>query len=263
MANPYQDDGPDPEGGQPFAHDGAYDQSQQSSTPAPAGGAAAAAARKKRAYAGQAYEFGVGGNVAQGGQAPGGQYPAQQQTPQMGGYGYPAQGMPQQPAYGMPQQPAYGDPTMGSPAAQQAPYGQPAYGAAQGGYEAPAQGYPTQAGTPGMAPQGGIQGMTQQFSQMGMGGGQPAAQPQQPVVQLRLNPLQPVDISMQGPPFDVGVLDQPPPPIILPPNVSSEHLSRSDVANLVVIRHSFTARELPAEVCPIDPQRDASNVISS
>lgn len=66
--------------------------------------------------------------------------------------------------------------------------------------------------------------MTQQFSQMGMGG-QPAPQqpqpPQQPGVQLRLNPLQPVDISMQGQPlFDVRELDQPPPPIILPPNVS-------------------------------------------
>lgn len=65
-----------------------------------------------------------------------------------------------------------------------------------------------------------MQGMTQQFSQMGMGG-QPAPQPQQPATQLKLNPLQPVDISMQGQPFHVSDLDQPPPPIILPPNVSS------------------------------------------
>lgn len=68
--------------------------------------------------------------------------------------------------------------------------------------------------------QQGMQGVTQQFSQMGMGGTpqpQPAQQPQMPV---RLNPLQPVDISMQGQPFHVSDLDQPPPPIILPPNSS-------------------------------------------
>lgn len=61
--------------------------------------------------------------------------------------------------------------------------------------------------------------MTQQFGNMGMGG-QPAPQPQQQQgVQMRLNPLQPVDISPQGQPFHVSDLDQPPPPIILPPNV--------------------------------------------
>lgn len=66
--------------------------------------------------------------------------------------------------------------------------------------------------------------MTQQFSQMGVGGQQPPAQPQQPAVQLRLNPLQPVDISTQGPPFQIADdLNQPPPPIILPPNVSFDH----------------------------------------
>ncbi|KAK4498033.1 hypothetical protein PRZ48_010689 [Zasmidium cellare] len=217
MANPYQDGGPDPEGAQPYARDGGYDQSQQSSTPAPGG---AAAAKKKRAYAGQAYEFGAGGNAPAGGQPPGGQYPGQQQ-PQMGGYGYPAQGAPQQPVYGMPQQPAYGDPGVGSPAPQQPAYGQPQYGAPQGGYEPPAPSYPAQGGAPGMAPQGGVQGMTQQFSQMGVGGQQPPAQPQQPAVQLRLNPLQPVDISTQGPPFQIADdLNQPPPPIILPPNSS-------------------------------------------
>jgi protein transport protein SEC24 len=67
----------------------------------------------------------------------------------------------------------------------------------------------------------GVQGVTQQFAQMGMGG-QPA-QPAQPPggAQLRLNPLQPVDISLQGQPFHVADLDQPPPPIILPANVST------------------------------------------
>jgi protein transport protein SEC24 len=64
--------------------------------------------------------------------------------------------------------------------------------------------------------------LTQQFGQMNMGGQQPVQpqQPQQQGVQMKLNPLQPVDVSMQGQPFHVSDLDQPPPPIILPPNVS-------------------------------------------
>lgn len=66
--------------------------------------------------------------------------------------------------------------------------------------------------------------MTQQFGQMGFNGQQqqPAPQPQQvaPATQ-RLNPLQPVDISVQGAPFHVSDLDLPPPPLILPPNVGS------------------------------------------
>jgi protein transport protein SEC24 len=69
--------------------------------------------------------------------------------------------------------------------------------------------------------QQGIQGVTQQFSQMGMGGAAPQQQPQASAQgAMRLNPLMPVDISMQGQPFHVTDLDQPPPPIILPPNVS-------------------------------------------
>lgn len=65
--------------------------------------------------------------------------------------------------------------------------------------------------------------MTQQFAQMGMGGQQTAAaQPQAaPAMAARLNPLMPVDISPQGAPFHVTDLDQPPPPCILPPNVSA------------------------------------------
>lgn len=69
--------------------------------------------------------------------------------------------------------------------------------------------------------QQGVQGVTQQFSQMGMGGTPQPQAAQQPQMQMRLNPLQPVDVSMQGQPFHVGDLDQAPPPIILPPNVSS------------------------------------------
>ena len=198
---PYTDGQPDPEGGQ----EGAYDQTEQA-TPAPAAGG-----KKKRAYAGQAYEFGAGANVAQGGQQPAGaQYPGS--PSQVGGYGYPGpqQSQQPQPSYGMPQQPQYGDPAVQNQAAQPA-YGQPQYGAPQGGYEPPQATY-----QPPGQPQG-VQGATQQFQQMSIGGG-PSAQAA--AQQMRLNPLQPVDISMQGQPFHVTDLDQPPPPIILPPNVS-------------------------------------------
>lgn len=193
MANPYQDN----------QQDGAQ---QQAAIPAPAAGG-----KKKRAYAGQAFDFGTGANAGQS-PAPGGQ-PA----PGAGAFGYPAQ-QPQQPAYGMPQQPAYGQPGYVDPAAQQPAYGQSAYGQ-PAGYEPPQTGYPQQPAAPGMVQQG-VQGVTQQFSQMGMGGGQPTQQPQQvPQPAQRLNPLIPTDISMQGQPFHVSDLDLPPPPIILPPNV--------------------------------------------
>ena len=208
MASPqqhFEDGAPDPEGGQ----DGAYDQSQSQAA------SMTAASKKKRAYAGQAYEFGAGANNAQQlNQAP--------QQP-MGGYGYQQPG--QQPAYGMPQQPAYGNANVQSPVSQPG-YGQPQYGA-QGGYEPPAPGYPVQG-------QQGVQGMTQQFSQMGVAGQQPQQAPQQPAAQLRLNPLQPADISMQGQPFHVSELDQPPPPIILPPNVSEACCQINCKASLII-----------------------------
>lgn len=220
MASPapgYTDGEPDPEGGQ-YTQDGGYEQTQQQAAAA----AAAPGAKKKRAYAGQAYEFGTGANAALGGQQAGGGQPPQA----VGGYGYPGapQAQQQQPSYGMPQQAQYADPAMQNQAAHlqnqaaQPAYGQPQYGAAQGGYEPPSQGYPSQ---PQQAQQ---QPPLQQFSQMSIGGQQPA----QPAPgQLRLNPLQPVDISMQGQPFHVTDLDQPPPPIILPPNVSFLPKSRS------------------------------------
>lgn len=200
MANQFQDD-------QQYGQDGeAYDQQSSAGTPAPAAGGA----RKKRAYAGQAYEFGAGGNAALGGQPPAGGAPPMMPAGGAAPYGYPA-GQPQ-PAYGMPQTPVYGDPAAQAPQAA-APYAQPAYGQPAGGYQPAAPGYPQQ----------DMAGMTQQFGQMGMGGQtpQPAVQQQQvPQPAQRLNPLVPVDISMQGQPFHVSDLDQPPPPCILPPNVS-------------------------------------------
>jgi protein transport protein SEC24 len=235
MANPYQD-------GQQYGQQEQDGTQQQAPTPAPAAGG-----KKKRAYAGQAFDFGTGANAGQTAAPPGGQ-PA----PGAGAFGYPVQ-QAQQPAYGMPQQPAYGQPGYVDPAAQQqAPaYGQPAYGQ-PAGYEAPQTGYPQQP-APGVT-QPGIQGVTQQFGQMGMGG-QPSQQPQTaPQAAQRLNPLIPTDISMQGQPFHVSDLDQPPPPIILPPNVRTS-LRRVDETKLTVeteLGHTFTPRELPAQVCSVN-----------
>lgn len=89
--------------------------------------------------------------------------------------------------------------------------------------------------------------MTQQFQQMGVGG-QPQMPPQpqqQAGVQMRLNPLQPVDISVQGQPFHVTDLDQAPPPIILPPNVGTDCARTSCRLTLrPVLSYAITAREL-------------------
>jgi hypothetical protein len=96
--------------------------------------------------------------------------------------------------------------------------------------------------------------VTQQFSQMGMGG-QPSQQPQTvPQAAQRLNPLIPTDISMQGQPFHVSDLDQPPPAIILPSNVriSLRGLDRLELTDEIELGHALTPRELPAQVCPIN-----------
>lgn len=189
----------------------AYD--QQAATPPVPG---AAPAKKKRAYAGQAFDFGAGANA--------GQPPAAGAVPgvQPAAYGYPQQ--PQQavpqPQMGYPQ-PAYGDVTAQAP---QAAYAQPGYGAPTG-YQPPEPAYPAQGATSML--QGGVAGVTQQFAQMGMGQQpqqqQQQQQPAQPAqAAQRLNPLVPVDISVQGQPFHVADLDLPPPPVILPPNVRLE-----------------------------------------
>lgn len=135
--------------------------------------------RRKRAYAGEAFEFGSGANAALGGQETAG-----------GAYGPPP--------------PGYGGATMGYP--------QPVYGD-------PGQVYPQVPGYgPSAAPEVGQ--MTQQFGAMGVA--DPYQYPQQPAqgsrVPVQLNQLYPTDLLAQ--PFNVAELDYPPPPIILPPNVS-------------------------------------------
>lgn len=158
------------------------------------GGAAAAAAahagRKKRAYAGQAYDFGAGANSALGGQQQGGGA--------YGGYTAPAQpqGYPQA-AYGVDQTQAAAP---GYPQPDAAPIA---------GYQAPTAGYP-------VPPAAGVQQMTQQFGQMGVNDpSQMQAQP--PMSRTQLNQLYPTDLLTQ--PFNVAELDFPPPPIVLPSNV--------------------------------------------
>ena len=172
-----------------------YDQAGydgQAGTPgaAPAPPVTGPSGRKKRAYAGQAYEFGAGANAGL----------AQQQQQQPGaGYG----GGFDQRSH------AAGAPPNAYPEAQTAPgagYGQPEV-AGVGGYQPPGQTYPSQ---------GGAAGLTQQFGQMGVNDKQ---QPSAAVPRgTQLNTLYPTDLLNQ--PFNVAELDYPPPPIVLPPNVS-------------------------------------------
>lgn len=167
----------------------------------------------RRHYAGQAYDFGAGANSAVGNQQQGGaSYPA---APGAGYGGYSpqmAQTGFEQPAYGVGQ---------GGPA----PMGAPGYGQPQtetGGYQPPDPGYPAH-GVTSMI--GGVGGMTQQMGQMGMGGQTQPPPPGHSQQRTQLNQLYPTDLLNQ--PFNVSELDLPPPPIILPPNVSWSSLQDS------------------------------------
>lgn len=186
-----------------------YDTSQhevpETVSPVQGGPAApSAGGRRKRNYAGQAYDFGGGANSALGGQQQGGgAYP----PPPGAGYGQPA------PHPGQPG-PAYGS-TPASPGMG----GTPGYGQqppAIGGYQPPDPGYPTH-GAPPVHP--GVGGITQGMGNMNVGG-QAQHQPPQMNMQARspMNQLYPTDLLNQ--PLNVSELDLPPPPIILPPNVS-------------------------------------------
>jgi protein transport protein SEC24 len=166
--------------------------------PGPAPGPPAAGGRKKRAYAGQAYEFGAGGNAALGGQQQGGGTPYGGYSAQQDAAGYAQGGYTQNPAaVQQGQTPMYGHQEVGG----------------MGGYQPPQPAYPTQ-------PQPGVAGVTQQFGQMNMNQQPAAPQPQaQQAKAAPLNQLYPTDLSNS--PFNVAELDYPPPPAILPPNVSS------------------------------------------
>ena len=169
--------------------------------------AASVGGRKKRNYAGQAYEFGGGVNSALGGHQVGG-------VPNPGPYPLPpgaSDGYPQIQQAGYYQQ-GYG----GEQRPQQSGT-QPAYGSPQpsvGGYQSPDPSYPTQMPTP---IQPGIGGITQGMNNMSVGGQQQHQMHQRP----QLNQLYPTDLLNQ--PFAVSELNLPPPPVILPPNVSCSY----------------------------------------
>ena len=209
--------GQDPYGQMPAqpGYDGVQQPAQPDSGPAPAGGRS-----KRRAYAGQAYDFAAGGN-------------ASLNDPQSAAYtgaqpglaGYPAQEAQQgyqQPGYGVDQgQAAAGFSSPGIPGV--------------GGYQPPTQGYPGPGASP--AP-GGVGGMAQQFGNMGIGADRQA--PAQNQQRAPLNQLYPTDLLNQ--PFNVSELDFPPPPIVLPPNVSDMSDLLSEVrANICIVeRYAFT-----------------------
>ncbi|KAF7508675.1 COPII subunit [Endocarpon pusillum] len=157
--------------------------------PAPGAGAG----RKKRAYAGQAYDFGAGANSALGGQQQGGGAYEGGFTQQAHEAGYP-QGGYQQSAAAPAQTPGIGQPPI----------------AGVGGYQPPVPVYPGQ--------QPGMNSMTQQFSQMDMSQKPVSAAPSSTGRPLALNQLYPIDLL--NTPFNVAELDYPPPPAILPQNTS-------------------------------------------
>ena len=210
-----------------------YEDSQPSPPPqATSQHAADAGRKKKRAYAAGAFDVGAGGNAAAGGQLQGaGQFGAPQ--PVAPGYaGYPQQD-PQAAAYGAPS-PGYG---MQQPGA---PVGGPV------GYQAPEPYYPSAGAPPVAAPgPGAVAGLTSGLSAMQLGAGAQGVQPAPVAARpVALNQLYPTDLINQ--PFNVSELDLPPPPIILPPNVSLLRPSspRLTVQHLINLSYSRVSRPL-------------------
>ncbi|KAI4164137.1 MAG: hypothetical protein LQ342_002101 [Letrouitia transgressa] len=188
---------------------GAGSQPQLSENASPVQGGppmSSAAGRKKRQYAGQAYEFGAGGNAALG-QPQGGGYPG---PPGAGYGGYGQQPQPhQQPNYQQPS--TYGTDQRGPQVGVPAGYGTPP---GVGGYQAPEPSYSSHGAAP-LSP--GVGGVAQGMEKMNIGGQPP--QPHQPPQRgIPLNQLYPTDLLNQH--LNVAELDFPPPPIILPPNLT-------------------------------------------
>jgi protein transport protein SEC24 len=184
------------------------------SVPAQAGG------KKKRAYAGEAFDFGSGANAALGGQQPGGGNYTGAYAAQAAVAGYTPAG------YGP-------DPAAGYVSPQPVGVGE---------YQPPTAGYPA----PSAA---GIAQVTQQFGQLGVSDPHqlpPQLPPQQVPRAIPLNQLYPTDLLTQ--PFNVAELDYPPPPIILPPNVRSEPPSLQ-VAPSDQATNFRTVKYLPFSLC--------------
>lgn len=192
--------------------------------------------KKKRGYAAQAYDFGAGGNAALGGQPPNPENFAPVGAPAYGGYAAPAE------------QPAYTGNQPYTDAPQPSTFGQSALGGL-GGYQAPQQpaGYPA----PGAPPGGDVGGITQGMGQMGIAP-QAAAPGAGGAPRVALNQLYPTDLLNQ--PFNVAEIELPPPPIILPPNVSWAFLiDRSYLANLLKSRasHRHQTQTAPTNTCDL------------
>jgi protein transport protein SEC24 len=192
----------------------------------------ALAQKKKRAYAAQpAYEF--GGNVPfQQAQAP---------PPMMGPGAMAAPAMGGQP---MAAQPMGVQPMLGQPMGAQPMLGQQ-MGTQQMGMASP----------PGLIPQDDP--LASQFGHMNL-----QSQPQQPVSQMQQQQAQQMQQSRQTPmaqnqlypsdlisqPFRVEELDNPPPAINLPPNVSYSSESVAQVLMYTDERYSVTLCQLRPQV---------------
>lgn len=199
--------------------------------------------KKKRGYAAQAYDFGAGGNAALGGQPPNPENFAPVGAPAYGGYPAAAE------------QPAYTGNQPYTDAPQPSTFGQSALGGL-GGYQTPQQpaGYPA----PGAPPGGDVGGITQGMGQMGIAP-QAAAPGAGGAPRVALNQLYPTDLLNQ--PFNVAEIELPPPPIILPPNVSWAFLTdRNYLANLLKVeRHTLTGRKQLPQIRAIYPQCSSNN----
>lgn len=190
-------------------------QQQQFEQPAPAGdpqqdAAAAPGKKKKRGYAAQAFDVGSGANAGVAGGGPQfGITPVPQLAQPYGSYPQPDSQQPAAPGFQYPQ--GYGASQPADQHQQPGPYGS---------YPGPEQGYPPPGGAPQPGPPG-VSGITQGMGGMQLGGQQ--QQQQQPLGAQApragpLNHLYPTDLVNQ--PFSVSELELPPPPIVLPPNVS-------------------------------------------
>lgn len=204
--------------------------------------------KKGRAYAQKAFEVGRGGNASLDGQ-----YGAGINAPnaQQGGY-----------SAGNPYDAGSATDPGRQGAEQQFNYGQPQ--PQQQGYQQPDQGYQPPA-SQAYGPVQGHEQLNDRFEQMGLqGGGQPQTHQQyQSNQRVPMNKLYPSDLVNQ--PFNVAELDQPPPPIILPPNVSKDTGCIADrgLNRLVGQRHSVASCECISQAHPMHTECCAHNSLPS
>ena len=212
-------------------------------------GSDGAPSRKKgRAYAQQAYDLGRGGNTA-----PNGQHAGQMNQTPVQFSGYPSANPYE----------AGANPTQGGPGlAPHYGYGQSQ--PQQSDHRQPEQGYQPPSSQNYGVDQGYDQ-LNDRFEQMGIAGGQQQPQPQYQAGQhVPMNRLQPSDLVNQ--PFNVAELDQPPPPIVLPPNVSSILAGGRlfcGANESTVQRYPFTRGQCASQVYPVYPKCCTDDTLST